>query len=109
MDWCFPNVLGFCKIRCFSLLCQYVLFCSGFRPDDSVSRSPLEFVVSKLSSKERAVGQPSLMCFIDFYSCDMIKYGVLELSKISAGDEEEIAKVNLLSHLFVVSCCVVRR
>ena len=76
--------------------CHYVFFCSGFRPDDSVNQSPIEFVISKLSGKKADDGSFfAIMCFIDFYSCDLTKHGVLELSKISAGEEEEIAKVNL--------------
>ena len=71
--------------------------CSGFRPDDSISLSPLEFVVSKLSGKEKLALIRSLTrliaYLIEFYGCDLTKYGAFRLSEFQGGEEEEIAKV----------------
>lgn len=40
---------------------------------------------------------------LDFYGCDLTNLGVVELSRISGGEEGEIAKVNLKLY-YSVTC-----
>lgn len=74
-------------------MCGRSCVCSGFRPDNSISQSSLEFVASKLNGRACLTRLLIVYYVIDFYSCDLTKCRVLQLSEIQGGAEEEIAKV----------------